>query len=237
MDQDTEMHGSGRKFQSTCWGLVRSAATSEGMDQLIRIYWKPLYFYVRKRGYDNETAKDLVQDFLSNLIERNAILKADPARGRFRSFLLSSLANHIADWERSTRSLKRGGREVIESLDFRTGEEEFSKAVSQEMNPEWAADSEWARGVFMRCLGELQGDPRHIQALALRLKGEEYDAVAVGTGLSAGAAQVAIHRLCKQFGELLRGHLKPFSASEQELEDDISDFLQLISCKPSSHSP
>lgn len=231
MDPDTEMHGSSRRFQSTCWGLVRSASTPEGLDQLIRIYWKPLYFYIRKRGYDNETAKDLVQDFLSTLIERNAILKADPTRGRFRSFLLSSLSNHIADWERSARSLKRGGREVILSLDFRAGEEEFSQSVAQELTPEKAAYVEWARGVFAQCLGQIKGDARHIQALELRLKGEEYEAITTLTGLTPGAAQVSIHRLCKQFGELLRGHLRPFSSSNEEFEDDLSEFLELISCK------
>lgn len=231
MDPDTEILGTAKRFQSTCWGLVRSAASGEAMDELIRIYWKPLYFYVRRKGYDNETAKDLVQGFLAALIERNTILKADPSRGRFRTFLLSAMANFILDWERTARRAKRGGGGVLQALDFRAGEEDFKRVRATGETPEKVAELAWAREVYGQCLSELKGDPRHLQALKLRLQGEEYETVVLRTGLSAAAAQAAVHRLCRQFGEHLRARLKPFSQTEEQFEDDVSEFLTLISCQ------
>ena len=231
MDPDTEILGSGKKFQSTCWGLVRSAASGESLDQLIRIYWKPLYFYVRRKGYTNETAKDIVQEFLATLIERNALHKADPGRGRFRNFLLASMGNFILDWERMAGREKRGGGAVLRSLDFPAGEREFVQVAAKDLTPERLADLMWARAVFDQCLSELKGDPRHVEALRLRLEGEEYGAVCSRTGLATAAAQSAVHRLCKQFGEVLRAQLRPYSQTPEQFEDEISEFLSLISCQ------
>jgi len=62
----------------TSWFLVRSAGNGGDWDPLVRLYWKPLYFYLRRKGLDNEAAKDVVQDFIASLIERRSIEKATP---------------------------------------------------------------------------------------------------------------------------------------------------------------
>ena len=80
---DTEILGDNVRFPKTSWDLVRAATEPKGMDQLIRLYWKPLYYFVRQKGFDNETSKDMVQGFLADALERGTIAKADPSRGKF----------------------------------------------------------------------------------------------------------------------------------------------------------
>ncbi len=228
MKYDTEAFGDRHEFKSTSWGLVLSAWDAAAMDSLIRIYWKPLYFFVRQRGYDNETAKDIVQEFLATFLERKAIRKADPARGKFRTFLLTALKNFIADWTKASKREKRGGHAVIQSLNFTEGEKEYAFQVSAGEPPERLVDRAWAREVFDQCLAELRGSRAHIEALKLRLKGEDYKAVAERTGLSEEAAQVAVHRLSKKFGEVLRRRLRPFNPDAGDFEAELTEFMSLI---------
>ena len=112
--KDTQMMGDQNRFPTTSWNLVRTAKKVEALDTLIQVYWKPLYFFVRQHGYDNETSKDMVQGFLTTLMQRDAFSKADPARGRFRTFLLAALSNFIKDCAKAETRLKRGGDQAIE---------------------------------------------------------------------------------------------------------------------------
>src|SRR5580693_4722180 len=106
---DTEMMGPRHSFQTTSWSLVRSVRDVKSLSALIAIYWKPLYFFVRQKGHDNESAKDLVQDFLTTLLSKQTLKKADASRGRFRTFLLVALENFIKDRQKSASREKRGG--------------------------------------------------------------------------------------------------------------------------------
>ena len=83
--KDTQMMGDQNRFPTTSWNLVRTAKKVEALDTLIQVYWKPLYFFVRQHGYDNENSKDMVQSFLTTLMQRDAISKAGATRRRFRS--------------------------------------------------------------------------------------------------------------------------------------------------------
>ena len=97
-----EGHAPGR-FPTTQWSRVVTAAgrdaaeAREALAGLCQAYWYPLYAYVRHRGYAPEQAQDLTQDFFAYVLERDLIAKADPARGRFRSFLRTVCARHLAD--------------------------------------------------------------------------------------------------------------------------------------------
>jgi len=107
--QDTDMLGKQITFKKTSWELVRAAPNPEALDALIRMYWKPLYFFVRQRGFGNEEAKDVVQEFFVGALEHNIIPRADPQRGLFRTFLLAALSNFLKDRRRRGGRLKRGG--------------------------------------------------------------------------------------------------------------------------------
>lgn len=87
--ETTELMGGRQKaFDLTSWSLIRRAHDAKALNTLFSIYWKPLYFFVRQKGYSNEEAKDIVQEFLKGFHERRAVLNADPARGAFEPFCL-----------------------------------------------------------------------------------------------------------------------------------------------------
>ena len=114
-------------FRSTQWGLVLrslesqvddgAASSREALAQLCEAYWPPLYSFVRRRGYASADAQDLVQGFFAYLLERKAHARADPAKGKFRTFLLAALKHYLADaWDRE-QTLKRGGGQRLIPLD------------------------------------------------------------------------------------------------------------------------
>jgi len=226
--QDTDILGHEISFKKTSWDLVRAARNSEAMDDLIRIYWKPLYFFVRQKGYDNETAKDMVQDFLTNALERNTLLKADPARGRFRTFLLAALTNFIKDWNRASARLKRGGGHAMLSLDFEGGEQEYSLEMATAQTPEALFHRAWAQALLAQCISELKGKPSHLQAFEVLMRGGTYDEICRETGLNESAAKTAIHRLRHQLREILLGYIGRSVKGEEDLELALADFASCL---------
>ena len=121
----TEIGGTGGEFMTTHWSLVERAASPE-TDQdrefiglLLKRYWKPVYCYLRRKGYDNDRAKDLTQGFFHEVVlERHLIEKVDAAKGRFRSFLLIALDRYMVNVYESDSAQKRSPRGKLVSLEF-----------------------------------------------------------------------------------------------------------------------
>src|SRR4030042_159666 len=114
------------QFATTHWSIIMAASDSASaqhetaLDALCQTYWFPLYAYLRRHGYDSHQAEDYPQGFFAGLLERKGLQRADPKEGKFRSFLLASLKNFLADeWDRA-RAQKRGGDKKVLSLDFDT---------------------------------------------------------------------------------------------------------------------
>jgi DNA-directed RNA polymerase specialized sigma24 family protein len=226
---DTQIGGNRTDFPSTKWGLVRLAARdTASMDSIIRVYWKPLYFFVRQKGFDNEAAKDLVQGFLTLLVSRKAFASADPARGRFRSLLLASLENFIKDRRKESLRAKRGGGEKPLPLDFAGGEEEYARSSDKRGSPEYLIGRTWAKCLFAECLSQIEANPLHALALKLHLAGEDYASIARRTGLSETAARTAVHRLFGQFRDILTRHLLSIAIKESDLPEEIDEFISLL---------
>ncbi len=226
--QDTEILGHQICFQKTSWDLVRAAGNSEAMDGLIRIYWKPLYFFVRQKGYDNETAKDIVQDFLTTALERHTLLKADPARGRFRTFLLAALTNFIRDWNRASARLKRGGGHPLLSLDFEGGEQEYSLEMATAQTPEALFHRAWAQALLGQCISELKGKPAHLRAFELLMRGSSYGEICRETGMNESAAKTAVHRLRQQLRDILLGYISRSVKNEEDIELALAEFASCL---------
>src|SRR5260221_3451468 len=137
-------------FATTHWSVVLLAGQAdsphgaEALERLCRTYWYPLYVYVRRQGNSPEDAQDLTQDFLSRLLEKNYLLKADRDRGKFRTFLLGSLKNFLVnEWKRAGR-LKRGGDLTFLSFDANTAEERYAGEPIDETNPANDFERQWA---------------------------------------------------------------------------------------------
>lgn len=99
----TEMGGPGEAFLTTHWTLIQDIKSDEDKDRaliglMLERYWKPIYCYLRRKGYDNESAKDLTQGFLHEVVlNRDLVHKADRSRGRFRSLLLTALNRYLVN--------------------------------------------------------------------------------------------------------------------------------------------
>jgi len=225
---DTQMMGDQIHFPPTSWTLVRSSGNLKALGSLVSVYWKPLYFFVRQQGYPNETAKDIVQEFLKTMMERGSLRRADPARGRFRTFLLASLSNFLKDRAKAESRLKRGGDQTIFSLDFAGGEADYAREAPRGESPETLLNRAWAGSLWRHALDELEGDPAHLEAFRGYLADESYASICARTGLSEPAAKTAVHRLKAQLREIVLSHLRQTAASDDDLETELAEFLALL---------
>src|SRR5260370_31697816 len=132
----------GGGFTKTRWSLVRRAGgendtdSREALESLCKTYWPPVYAYVRRRGYDHENALDLTQGFFAQLLEKNYLRAADGKRGKFRSFLLTSVQNYLAnEWDKQ-QAQKRGAGKAPFSLDEENRSARYPIEPDDNMTPE-----------------------------------------------------------------------------------------------------
>ena len=156
--------GSSGRFHTTRWSLIVSSLDGEGdeakareaLAQLCRIYWRPIFFFIVRRGYSEADAQDLTQDFFLAILKHNLLQQADPERGRFRSLLLKSLQNFLNDAHARTRSKKRGGDVQFVSWDDWAAEAPSRLTIPAAALESWPAerlfDVRWAATVAERAL-------------------------------------------------------------------------------------
>jgi RNA polymerase sigma-70 factor (ECF subfamily) len=150
MAQETSMGGSDSRFQSTLWDVVLQAKNGEAsaVEQLARNYWKPVYFYIRRKGQPVESAKDLTQSFLSHLLEKDLLSRVDPEKGKFRSFIMATLGNFLNNERRTSQALKRGG-----AFNFVEAEDDLRAA---DATPEKAFYKGWALTILEQAMAQLR---------------------------------------------------------------------------------
>lgn len=159
MIHDTSLGGQGAAFPSTRWTAILHAQDRhepgyrENLDYLIRLYWKPVYRFVRVDwAKSNEDAKDLTQDFFAGLIARESLKDVSPDKGRFRAFLKAALKNFLMQHKRDAGRQKRGGSAQIMALDW----SEVELGDSRSETPDEAFDREWAHSVLDSSLARLK---------------------------------------------------------------------------------
>jgi RNA polymerase sigma factor (sigma-70 family) len=245
-DQEQESGpGSARRFATTRWSLVLAAGkrnspqSAAALAALCETYWYPLYAYVRRRGHDADEAQDLTQAFFARLLEKNDLAAAQRERGKFRSFLLTSLKHFLAnEWDRG-RAKKRGGDRSPVSIDFGIAEDRYRREPSHELTAEKIFDRRWAFVILEQVLTHLQeesgraGKSELFDRLKVFLTGEKpagsYDQLASELEMSAGAIKVAVHRLRRRYRELLRAEIGQTVADPDEIEQEIRDLFTAIS--------
>jgi RNA polymerase sigma-70 factor (ECF subfamily) len=162
-----------------------------------------LYAYLRRRGYPADQAQDFTQEFFIRVLEGRYVDRADPEKGRFRAFLLTSLKFFVADEEDRKRAQKRGGGALL-PLEFSAGEERYQREPAHDETPERIFERRWALSVLDRVVENLRdefaqhGRPEHFDRLKVFLLGQSdapYAALAREMNTSEGALKVAVHRL------------------------------------------
>ena len=208
--------------------------SSRALAALCQAYWYPVYAYVRSRGFAAPDAEDLTQGFFTRLLEKEAIREATPERGRFRSFLLASVKNYLANERDRANAAKRGGGCALLSLDFAAAESRCPLPAAPGKTPDAVFLQQWTRMLLAETLAELEaemcgkGERRRFAALSGLLTGAEegaYREAARELGLREGAARVAVHRMRRRFGELLRQRVAETVASPDQVEAEISFLL------------
>lgn len=237
-------------FLTTRWSVVVEAGkvgtptARAALSELCEIYWYPLYAYVRRRGNSPEDAADLTQAFFARLLEKNVVGVADPARGRFRAFLLGSLKNFLAnEWDK-VHAQKRGGGARPLSLDFEIADEKFKREPVSRLTPEMEFERNWALAVLERALSRLEAEyeKRGKRKLFERLKvalvsAEDADsrlAMAKDLGMTEGAVKVALHRMRAAFRESLRSEIAETVGAERDLEDELRALIEALGHKSQS---
>jgi RNA polymerase sigma-70 factor (ECF subfamily) len=232
-------------FATTHWsvvllaGQVDSPHGAEALEKLCRTYWYPLYVYVRRQGNSPEDAQDLTQNFFSRLLEKNYFAKADPDRGKFRTFLLGSLKNFLVnEWKRAGR-LKRGGELTFLSFDANEAEERYAGEQIDESNPANAYERQWAVALIEQVFSILRGDyaagdkAQLFEALKVFVWGDTSSASYVEIGrqlnLTEGTVKVAVHRLRQRFRELLRAEVAHTVARPEDIDGELRHLIAVVS--------
>jgi len=229
--------GAASRFHTTRWSVVLAAGHESSPDReealaaLCEAYWHPLYVFARRQGHNAADAQDLTQAFFTRLLKRNDFAGLRPERGRFRAFLLASMRHFLAnEWDRS-KAKKRGGDIRHFSIDFPQGENRYLAEPADTRTPESAFDREWALALLELVHQKLRekyaqkGQAELFDRLKDLLTGgppaESYGPFAEDLDMTEGAVRVAVHRLRRRFGELLRAEIAETVADEDEIDNEI----------------
>ena len=224
-------------FAATRWTMVLSAARSSqtpraaaAMAELCRIYWYPLYAFIRRRGHPAPEAEDLTQEFFARLLEKHFLAAADREKGRFRTFLLMAARRFLANEHDRAQARKRGGGQRTVLWEGFAPETRYRLEPADTLTPERLFEQQWALTLLDQVLARLQAEMTASGKAALfeSMKGhlagsrdEGYAATAARLGMSEGGVKVAVHRLRRRYRALLQEEIAHTVATPEEIEEEI----------------
>jgi RNA polymerase sigma-70 factor (ECF subfamily) len=247
-DPDKEAQGGvnkGGRFLTTHWTVVRDAGDPDSpgyraaLATLCETYWYPLYAYLRRYGCDPHEAEDLTQGFLARMLEKDDFRLADRERGKFRSFLMASLRNFVANERKHAKRLKRGGGATPVPIDVNDAERHYAQEAVEDLTPEKLFERSWALNVLEQAMDRLEaewekgGKTAQFDALKAYLTpGKEsttYREIAEALGMTEGAVKVAVHRLRRAYRAQLRAVIAETVSTEDDIEEEIRDLFGVFS--------
>jgi len=235
--------GEPREFVTTRWSLILSAARlgseeqriRDALAELCRTYWRPIFSFIRGRGYSVEDAQDLTQDFFVTILKNNWLQHADRNRGRFRSLLLKSLQNFLVNAAEKAHAHKRGG-----GVEFISWDDWMAEAPSQlsipvqaldSLPPERIFDLTWATTVvehaFQRLREECESKGKLwlFQALSSHLTDERdevsYAKLSAELGMAEAAVKKQLHNMRQRYRSLLRDEVSQTVEDPADVDDEI----------------
>ena len=238
-----EGQGKQREFVTTRWSLIVSAANlgseeqkaRDALAELCRTYWRPMFSFIRARGYAIEDAQDLTQDFFVTILKKNWLQHADRNRGRFRSLLLRSLQNFLINATEKTHARKRGG-----DAEFISWDDWLAEAPSQlslpaqalkSLPPERLFDLAWATTVVEHALHRLREECESkgklwlFQALSSHLTDERnevsYAKLSAELGMEETAVKKQLHTMRRRYRSLLRDEVSRTVEDPSDVDDEI----------------
>jgi RNA polymerase sigma-70 factor (ECF subfamily) len=233
-------------FRTTHWSVVlaageqNSAQGQEALARLCQIYWLPVYAFIRKRGYVPDQAKDLTQGFFQTFLERNSVARAVRDRGRFRSFLMTSVENFLRNAHERSQAQKRGGGQSFVALNDLDLEEAYlSDAIATESDPVHDFELRWALTVLDRVMQRLreeflkQGRAELFDGLEAHLLGDvdsvPYSELSVRFGISVANIKTMALRLRRRYQLLLRDEIAQTVAQPGEIDEELRYLMRIVS--------
>ncbi len=238
-----EVPPSARQFATTRWSVVLGASTGTeqanvALEELCRLYWFPVYAYIRRRGNSTEDAADLTQGFFHRLIDRRSLVGIRREGGRFRSFLLAAVENFLANDYHRRHAKKRGGGQEVFSLDLNDPEGRYALDAPDSDTPETVFQKRWAFALLQEATDRLSrecsraGKGDLFEALHGHLlehgASEPYAVLAGRLGMSEGALKVAVHRLRSRFGLLLREIVADTVFEPAEIDTELRHLIAVV---------
>lgn len=231
-------------FVTTHWSVVlqaggeTSAAGAAALERLCRTYWYPLFAFLRRKGFGEEDAKDLTQQFFTRLLERNDFRGVAARKGKFRTFLLTGLTHFISNERDRQRAIKRGGGQVTFSLDALPPEQFQRVEPASDLSPAKLFDQRWAMTLLDAAVRRLQaemtdagraGQFEHLKKFLTEEPAEgEYLAVATRLDSTSQAVAVAVHRLRQRYRQLVRAEVANTVSSPTEVEEEMRHLLAAL---------
>ena len=243
----TDLGGVGQAFLTTQWSLIEGIKSEVNKDNalvglLLERYWKPVYCYLRHKGYDNEQAKDITQDFFNEVVlNRNLVQRADQCKGRFRSFLLYALNQHLIDQERERDANKRIPKDKLVSLD--TLDPPVVPQIVSQSEPEDSFNYAWKTSLLERVLSEVerrcsqQGMEVHwkvfhdrvVRPILENVEAPPMKDICATYGIEDEVkASNMIVTVKRRFQSELRRHIRSTVLSENQIDEELAEILKLF---------
>jgi RNA polymerase sigma-70 factor (ECF subfamily) len=208
-----------------------SPESEAALEKLCRSYWQPVCSFARRKGWNEEDAKDLTQQFFASLLARKDLSGLDPRKGKFRTFLLSAFTHFLAnEYDRATAQ-KRGGGRAILSLDQYPPDELGRISPATDVAPDTVYDVRWAQTILQAALRQLKEEMSKAnkvsqfdelkQFLTANAAAGEYALAARRLEVEASSAPVLVHRLRQRYRELVRDEVAQTVSSPLELEEEM----------------
>jgi RNA polymerase sigma-70 factor (ECF subfamily) len=247
--EHTSMGGTAEAFLTTHWSAIGKIAADGDTDnhalinELLKRYWKPVYFFLRRKGYDNERAKDLTQGFFEEVVlERELIRRADQARGRFRTFLRSALEQYLARVHRKETAQKRIPKEKLVALE-QIGPADLPEPAG-ELTPEESFNYAWVSQLLDRLLAEVEarcradGKSLHWQVFRDRVlqpimedaRAPSLTEVCNKYGIEdERKASNMIVTVNRRFRAALKRHVRRSVMGDVQVEEELQELMQIFS--------
>lgn len=230
-------------FASTQWSVVLGARGDQArqrlaLEQLCRTYWPPVYSFLRRRGHSPADAEDTTQAFFAHLMTGDFLTRPDPARGRFRGYLVGALRQFVGHERAHATAQKRGGQIAFVDLGDADTEREFAALAHPELDPSEAYELSWAVTVLGRAMGRLEEEQRAAGRTAAfaTLKPflhsppatGDYERAAAALRTSRATVAVWLHRLTRRLGELVKLEVAATLEDPADADQELQHLLQVF---------
>jgi DNA-directed RNA polymerase specialized sigma24 family protein len=230
-------------FATTHWSLVleaqgESPAAQEALENLCRIYWRPIHSFLRRQGIAQEEAEDLTQGFFALLLERRDLSAVRREKGRLRSYLLTALKHFLADERRRAMAIKRGKGQRLIPLEELRADQSTDMEPADTLTAERIYERRWVSTVLERVLKLLQdeyaptGKAELFDSLTQLLPDEpgtpSQGDIAARFDMTENAVTQAFHRFRRRYQLLLRQEIAHTVATPGDIEDELRHLIAVV---------